>query len=129
AGGRAEQGEAGALRGEMSMARLWGGQGRRGEAPDLLAPLHGWFTEGFETRDLKEAKVLLDELHARQLISKPPLRHLRRRVPFRHPPSTLYSENGLSPRRGRAQVLQDEGVIKCQHLTGLGSCIPACSNR
>ena len=48
----------------MSMARLWHDQGRRDEARDLLAPLYGWFTEGFATRDLKEAKVLLDELHA-----------------------------------------------------------------
>jgi predicted ATPase len=48
----------------MSMARLWRDQGRRGEARDLLAPLFGWFTEGFDTRDLKEAKLLLDELHA-----------------------------------------------------------------
>jgi predicted ATPase len=48
----------------MSMARLWRDQGRWDEARDLLAPLYGWFTEGFDTRDLKEAKVLLDELHA-----------------------------------------------------------------
>jgi len=46
------------------MARNWRDQGRRGEARDLLAPLFGWFTEGFDTRDLKEAKLLLDELHA-----------------------------------------------------------------
>ena len=52
------------LRAAMSMARLWRDQGRRDEARDLLAPLYGWFTEGFDTRDLKEAKVLLDELHA-----------------------------------------------------------------
>jgi hypothetical protein len=38
--------------------------GRRDEAPDILAPLYGWFTEGFDTRDSKEAKVLLYELHA-----------------------------------------------------------------
>jgi predicted ATPase len=50
------------LRAAMSMARLWRDQGRRDEARDLLAPVYGWFTEGFETRDLKEAKVLLDEL-------------------------------------------------------------------
>jgi predicted ATPase len=40
----------------------WGEQGRRGEARDLLAPIYGWFTEGFDTADLKEAKRLLDEL-------------------------------------------------------------------
>ena len=48
----------------MSMARMWRDQGRRQQARDLLAPLYAWFTEGFDTRDLKEAKVLLDELHA-----------------------------------------------------------------
>jgi predicted ATPase len=48
----------------MSMARLWRDQGKRDEARELLAPLYGWFTEGFETVDLKEAKVLLDELAA-----------------------------------------------------------------
>ena len=46
----------------MSMARLWREQGRRGEARELLAPVYGWFTEGFDTIDLKEAKALLDEL-------------------------------------------------------------------
>jgi predicted ATPase len=50
------------LRAAMSMARLWRDQGKRDEARDLLAPVYGWFTEGFDTRDLKEAKVLLDEL-------------------------------------------------------------------
>jgi len=44
------------------MARLWRDQGKRHEAPDLLAPVYGWFTEGFDTLDLKEAKALLEEL-------------------------------------------------------------------
>jgi hypothetical protein len=48
----------------MSMARLWRAQGKRVEARDLLAPVYGWFTEGFDTLDLKEAKVSLDELAA-----------------------------------------------------------------
>jgi len=48
----------------MSMARLWREQGKRGAACDLLAPVYGWFTEGFDTLDLKEAKALLDELAA-----------------------------------------------------------------
>jgi class 3 adenylate cyclase/predicted ATPase len=61
---RAQQAKSWELRAAMSMARLWRDQGRRGEARDLLAPLFGWFTEGFDTRDLKEAKLLLDELHA-----------------------------------------------------------------
>jgi predicted ATPase len=53
------------LRAAMSMARLWRDQGKRDdEARDLLAPVYGWFTEGFDTHDLKEAKALLDELVA-----------------------------------------------------------------
>ncbi len=50
------------LRAAMSMARLWRDQGKRDEARELLGPVYGWFTEGFETRDLKEAKALLDGL-------------------------------------------------------------------
>ena len=46
----------------MSMARLWRDEGKREEAHDLLAPVYGWFIEGFDTLDLKEAKALLDEL-------------------------------------------------------------------
>jgi predicted ATPase len=48
----------------MSMARLWRDQGKRDEARDLLAPVYNWFTEGFDTLDLKEAKALLEELAA-----------------------------------------------------------------
>jgi predicted ATPase len=50
------------LRAAASLARLWRDQGRRPDARDLLAPVYGWFTEGFATPDLKEAKALLDEL-------------------------------------------------------------------
>jgi len=50
------------LRAATSLARLWDEQGRRADARDLLAPIYGWFTEGFDTADLKEAKALLDEL-------------------------------------------------------------------
>jgi predicted ATPase len=50
------------LRAATSLARLWRDQGERAEARDLLAPVYGWFTEGFETADLKDAKALLDEL-------------------------------------------------------------------
>jgi predicted ATPase len=46
-----------------SLARLWRDQGKRDEPRDLLAPIYGWFTEGFDTLDLKEARALLDELH------------------------------------------------------------------
>ena len=48
----------------MSMARLWRDQGKRNEARELLAPVYGWFVEGFDTLDLKEAKALLEELAA-----------------------------------------------------------------
>jgi len=48
----------------MSMARLWRDQRKRNQARDLLALVYGWFTEGFDTLDLKEAKALLDELSA-----------------------------------------------------------------
>jgi predicted ATPase len=61
---RAQQAKSWELRAAMSMARLWRGQGKRNEARDLLAPVYGWFTEGFDTVDLKEATALLDELHA-----------------------------------------------------------------
>jgi hypothetical protein len=49
------------LRAATSLARLWWRQGKRAEAYELLAPVYGWFTEGFDTPDLQEAKVLLDE--------------------------------------------------------------------
>jgi predicted ATPase len=52
------------LRAALSLARLRSDQGCRAEARDVLAPVYGWFTEGFETRDLKEAKALLDALSA-----------------------------------------------------------------
>ena len=59
---RAQEARSLELRAATSLARLWGEQGRRAEARDLLAPVYGWFTEGFDTPDLKEAKTLLDEL-------------------------------------------------------------------
>ena len=52
------------LRASMSLARLWRDQGKPQQARELLAPVYGWFTEGFNTRDLKEAKALLDVLTA-----------------------------------------------------------------
>jgi predicted ATPase len=61
---QAQQSKSCELRAAMSMARLWRDQGKRTEARELLAPVYGWFTEGFDTRDLKEAKALLDELGA-----------------------------------------------------------------
>jgi predicted ATPase len=50
------------LRAATSMARLWRDQGKRQQAHDLLAPVYGWFTEGFDTLDLREAKALLEQL-------------------------------------------------------------------
>ena len=50
------------LRAARDLARLWAERGERRKAHDLLAPIYGWFTEGFDTADLKDAKVLLDEL-------------------------------------------------------------------
>ena len=61
---RKQQAKSWELRAAMSMARLWRDQGKRVEARDLLAPVYGWFTEGFDTLDLKEAKALLDEVSA-----------------------------------------------------------------
>jgi predicted ATPase len=59
---RQQQAKSWELRAAISVARLWRDQGKRDEARDLLAPVYGWFTEGFDTLDLKEAKALLDEL-------------------------------------------------------------------
>ena len=59
---RQQQAKSWELRASMSLARLWRDQGKMSEARELLAPVYGWFTEGFDTRDLKEAKALLEEL-------------------------------------------------------------------
>lgn len=59
---RAQEARSWELRAATSMARLWRGQGKRAQAHALLAPVYGWFTEGSDTLDLKEAKALLDDL-------------------------------------------------------------------
>jgi predicted ATPase len=59
---RQQQGKSWELRASMSLARLWRDQGKVQQARELMAPVYGWFTEGFDTRDLKEAKALLEDL-------------------------------------------------------------------
>jgi predicted ATPase len=59
---RRQQAKSLELRAAVSLARLWQQQGKRAEVHELLAPVYGWFTEGFDTADLQEAKALLDEL-------------------------------------------------------------------
>jgi predicted ATPase len=61
---REQQANSWELRAAMSMARLWRDQGKRTEARDLLAPVYNWFTEGFDTPVLMEAKALLEQLTA-----------------------------------------------------------------
>jgi predicted ATPase len=64
---RLQQAKSWELRAAMSLARLWRDQGRVQQARELLAPVYEWFTEGFDTRDLKEAKALLEELAAKRV--------------------------------------------------------------
>jgi predicted ATPase len=59
---REQQAKSWELRAAMSMARFWRSRGERQQAYNLLAPVYGWFTEGFDTLDLKEARALLEEL-------------------------------------------------------------------
>jgi len=59
---RRQQAKSLELRAAVSLSRLWQQQGKRTEAYDLLAPVYGWFTEGFDTADLQDARALLEEL-------------------------------------------------------------------
>jgi predicted ATPase len=59
---RGQQAKSLELRAATSLARLWADQGKRAQAYDLLAPVYSWFTEGFDTADLKDAKALLGQL-------------------------------------------------------------------
>ena len=61
---RQQQAKSWELRATMSLARLWRDQGKVQQARELVAPVYGWFTEGFDTRDLREVKALLEELAA-----------------------------------------------------------------
>ena len=69
---RQQQAKSWELRAAMSMARLLYAQGERGRARDVLAPVYGWFTQGFDTLDLRQAKLLLDELAQDQQIDATP---------------------------------------------------------
>jgi len=82
------------LRAGVSLARLRRNQGRRTEARDLLAPIYDWFTEGFDTPDLKEAKALLDELNS-----------VRENVPGSH----RKPEPADAPRRARSTSIASRG--------------------
>jgi predicted ATPase len=64
---RRQQAKSLELRAAMSLSRLWQRQGKRAEARELLAEIYGWFTEGFDTADLQEAKALLEELRIKRL--------------------------------------------------------------
>jgi predicted ATPase len=59
---RQQQAKSLELRAVMSLSRLWQQQGKKDEARQILAEIYGWFTEGFDTKDLQEAKTLLEEL-------------------------------------------------------------------
>ena len=59
---RRQQAKSWELRAAMSLSRLWQHQGKRDDARELLAPIYGWFTEGFDTADLQEARALLEDL-------------------------------------------------------------------
>jgi len=61
---RRQQATSWELRASTSLSHLWQHQGKRAAAYDLLAPVYGWFTEGFDTADLQEAKALLEDLRA-----------------------------------------------------------------
>ena len=105
---RQQQAKSWELRAAMSLARLWRDQGKVQQARELLAPVYGWFTEGFDTRDLKEAKALLEELAA-----EPPLRSIGPR-PEHIPQDQCHSLNALA--------LRDHSALICIFL-----CITRCA--
>ena len=86
---RQQQAKSWELRAAMSMARLWRDQGKVQQARELLTPVYGWFTEGFDTRDLMEAKALLEELAASPFLRRAEdKRTIRRATPRRLPSSS-----------------------------------------
>ena len=62
--GREQQAKSWEIRTATSLAKLWQSQGKRKDALDLLKPVYNWFTEGFDTKDLKDAKAALEELRS-----------------------------------------------------------------
>jgi predicted ATPase len=92
---RRQEAKALELRAAMSLSRLWQQQGKRDEARELLTPVYGWFTEGFDTADLQEAKALLDEWSWFGLILvRQPNKRVQQRV-HRHPERGLAKRNGM----------------------------------
>jgi predicted ATPase len=85
---RQQQAKSWELRAAMSMARLWRDQGKVQQARELLTPVYGWFTEGFDTRDLMEAKALLEELAASPFLRRAEDKRTTRRATPRRLPSS-----------------------------------------
>ena len=109
---RQQQAKSWELRAAMSLARLWRDQGKVQQAREVLVPVYGWFTEGFDTRDLKEAKALLDTLASWPMARAKLLRSLirpwdgyrwplRRRLDASLPTRTRLN---FAPRRGSASL-------------------------
>jgi predicted ATPase len=76
----------GELRTSIGLARLWQSQGKRQGAYELLAPVYGWFTEGFDTKDFLEAKALLNELAAPSSVANSPTLPAAASIPQSNPP-------------------------------------------
>jgi hypothetical protein len=96
---RKQQAKSWELRAAMSMVRLWRDQGKTQQARELLAPVYGWFTEGFDTRDLKEAKTLLNVRRHPMLLSLQRMRHDT--TPCRAQSARRNVETRFIPVRGR----------------------------
>jgi hypothetical protein len=84
----------------MSLAHLWQQQGKHAEAHVLLAPIYGWFTEGFDTADLQEAKALLDELGAKTVVEPYSAATLRPKLSPGHGRSIIPTQSLITMSRG-----------------------------
>ena len=89
---RQQQAKSWELRTAMSLARLWRDQGKVQQARELLAPVYGWFTEGFDTRDLKEAKALLEELALQRFVRRTRIGHFQRGPSTRYDAPSAYGD-------------------------------------